>query len=131
MSASEGPVGTPHEIRPPGISRGLARARASCPRSPRLIWHPTCTQSLTMNVSGSVLKFEEAPKEDSTLNLYNESPAFELTLDDFEMYALRRLKVCETPELRHDSPIPAFLTQFTCYVSIIRTTLGAAQNRTA
>jgi hypothetical protein len=29
----------------------------------------------------------------SQLNLYNESPHFELSLDEFEVYALKRLKV--------------------------------------
>jgi hypothetical protein len=33
--------------------------------------------------------------EQSRLNLYNDSPHFELSLDEFEVYALKRLKVCD------------------------------------
>jgi hypothetical protein len=32
-------------------------------------------------------------EQTSKLNLYNDSPHFELSLDEFEVYALKRLKV--------------------------------------
>lgn len=48
-----------------------------------------------MNVVGKPVSAAKLPREDKTesLNLYNESPTFEMTLDDFEVYALKRLKV--------------------------------------
>jgi hypothetical protein len=38
---------------------------------------------------------QKVKNEPSRLNLYNESPHFELSLDEFEVYALKRLKVCD------------------------------------
>lgn len=37
----------------------------------------------------------DSPKTSGStpLNLYNDDPSFELTLDEFEVYALKRLKV--------------------------------------
>jgi hypothetical protein len=36
---------------------------------------------------------EKVKKNESRLNLYNDTPHFELSLDEFEVYALKRLKV--------------------------------------
>jgi hypothetical protein len=36
---------------------------------------------------------DKVKNEQSRLNLYNDSPHFELSLDEFEVYALKRLKV--------------------------------------
>ena len=52
-----------------------------------------------MNVVGSAaLKLpkaeEAAPK--NPVNLYNDAPNYELSLDEFEVFALKRLKVCHT-----------------------------------
>ena len=30
----------------------------------------------------------------ASINLYNDVPSFELSLDEFEMFAIKRLKVC-------------------------------------
>jgi len=41
----------------------------------------------------SLPKAEEKTKSTALFNLYNDIPQFELTLDEFEVYALKRLKV--------------------------------------
>jgi hypothetical protein len=51
-----------------------------------------------MNVIHSVasalsLPQDKVKNEPSRLNLYNASPQLELSLDEFEVYALKRLKV--------------------------------------
>jgi hypothetical protein len=54
-----------------------------------------------MNVlhsAGSALaRPEDKVKSEHTVNLYNDSPHFELSLDEFEVYALKRLKVRSVP----------------------------------
>ena len=43
--------------------------------------------------SASLLK-DKVENQATTVNLYQEIPNFEVSLDDFEEYALDRLKVC-------------------------------------
>lgn len=50
-----------------------------------------------LHAAGSALQRPEDKAKNehgSSLNLYNDSPHFELSLDDFEVYALKRLRVC-------------------------------------
>lgn len=50
-----------------------------------------------MNVIQSASRVETELKshpDPKAVNLYNDSPNVELSLDEFEVYALKRLKVC-------------------------------------
>jgi hypothetical protein len=48
----------------------------------------------TATSSSKAGETQSARRGAASINLYNDVPSFELSLDEFEMFAIKRLKVC-------------------------------------